>query len=74
MDNKSPSPPPPPPPPQFFSKKHFGFGYGREPFVLAGCRVNTCIATADRDRYPISEVDAVLWHLRSDDKSLPKKR
>lgn len=57
-----------------YGQKHFSLGYGREPFIRAGCRVNTCLATADRERYPLSEVDAIMWHLRSNDKSLPKKR
>lgn len=57
-----------------YVNKHFEFGFGREPFLLGGCRVNTCVTTGDRNRYPIEEVDAVIWHLRSHDRSLPKKR
>ncbi|XP_045120149.1 alpha-(1,3)-fucosyltransferase C-like [Portunus trituberculatus] len=59
---------------EIYGNKYFGLGYGHTPFVLAGCRVNTCLATGDRHRYPLEEVDAVMWHLRSNDKSLPKKR
>ncbi|XP_063850210.1 alpha-(1,3)-fucosyltransferase C-like isoform X3 [Scylla paramamosain] len=59
---------------EIYGNKHFGFGFGHNPFILAGCRVNTCLTTGDRHRYPLEEVDAVLWHLRSNDKSFPTKR
>ncbi|KAG0723819.1 Alpha-(1,3)-fucosyltransferase C [Chionoecetes opilio] len=54
--------------------KHFGFGFGRDPFLLAGCRVNNCTTTGDRTRYPLEQIDALIWHFRSKDRSLPKKR
>ncbi|XP_063883307.1 alpha-(1,3)-fucosyltransferase C-like isoform X2 [Scylla paramamosain] len=57
-----------------YYNKHFGFGFGREPFLVAGCRVNTCTTTGDRTRYPIEEIDAVIWHFRSSDRSLPEYR
>nr|XP_045620426.1 alpha-(1,3)-fucosyltransferase C-like isoform X2 [Procambarus clarkii] len=57
-----------------YSNKHFGFGFGREPFLRAGCRVNTCMTTGDRSRFPLNEIDALLWHFRSNDRSLPRVR
>ncbi|XP_050688362.1 alpha-(1,3)-fucosyltransferase C-like [Eriocheir sinensis] len=56
------------------SHKHFGFGFGHEPFLVAGCRVNMCTTTGDRTRYPIEKVDALVWHYRSIDRSLPEYR
>ncbi|XP_071535700.1 alpha-(1,3)-fucosyltransferase C-like isoform X2 [Panulirus ornatus] len=57
-----------------YGNKHFGFGFGREPFLRAGCRVNTCMTTGSRTRFPAEEIDAIIWHFRSKDKSLPDKR
>nr|XP_045619552.1 alpha-(1,3)-fucosyltransferase C-like isoform X1 [Procambarus clarkii] len=57
-----------------FGDKSFYFGFGREPFLRAGCRVNTCMTTADRSMFPHQEIDAIVWHFRSQDKSLPKQR
>ncbi|KAK3879316.1 hypothetical protein Pcinc_016101 [Petrolisthes cinctipes] len=57
-----------------YSKKHFGFGYGREPFLRAKCPVNTCYTTSNRSLFPLNEIDAVVWHWRSQDRSFPKKR
>lgn len=59
---------------QDYYNKHFGFGFGREPFLVAGCRVNTCTTTGDRMRYSIKEVDAIIWHFRANDRSLPEDR
>lgn len=36
------------------------FGFGREPFVNAGCKVTNCIATDDRQRF--NESDGVIIH------------
>ncbi|KAK4328604.1 hypothetical protein Pmani_001080 [Petrolisthes manimaculis] len=57
-----------------YSNKHFGFGYGREPFLRAKCPVNTCYTTSNRSLFPLNEIDAVVWHWRSSDRSFPKKR
>ncbi|XP_050692676.1 alpha-(1,3)-fucosyltransferase C-like isoform X2 [Eriocheir sinensis] len=57
-----------------YGVKHFGLGYGHKPFLDAGCRVNTCLTTGNRQRYPPDQLDALLWHYRANDKSLPKKR
>ncbi|ROT83081.1 hypothetical protein C7M84_023748, partial [Penaeus vannamei] len=57
-----------------YGNKHYGFGYGREPFIRAGCRINTCTTTAVRAKYPLKKLDAVIWHFRSNDKSLPAER
>lgn len=58
----------------FFNVKHFEFGFGQEPFLRAGCRVNTCMTTGDRTRFPPEELDAVIWHPRASDRSLPSMR
>lgn len=39
------------------------FGLGREPFIKAGCEVDSCIATNDRSRF--NESDAVIIHWES---------
>ncbi|KAK3881216.1 hypothetical protein Pcinc_014345 [Petrolisthes cinctipes] len=57
-----------------YSIKHFYFGYGREPFLRAKCPVNTCYTTSNRSLFPLNEIDAVVWHWRSQDRSFPKKR
>lgn len=57
-----------------YGKFHYGFGLGREPFVRAGCRVDTCFVTADRSRFALGELDALVWHFRSSDLSLPQVR
>nr|XP_027206511.1 alpha-(1,3)-fucosyltransferase C-like [Penaeus vannamei] len=54
--------------------KHFGFGEGRDIFKEAGCKVDACFATSNRRMFPLMEVDAVLWHSRSGDLSLPRIR
>ncbi|XP_047470885.1 alpha-(1,3)-fucosyltransferase C-like isoform X1 [Penaeus chinensis] len=57
-----------------YHNKHFGFGFGHAPFVRAGCRVDGCLTTGERGRFLPEELDAVVWHFRSDDKSLPGRR
>ncbi|XP_068213477.1 alpha-(1,3)-fucosyltransferase C-like [Palaemon carinicauda] len=59
---------------EVFGNKHFYFGFGRDPFIEAKCRVNTCFATGNRTLFPLEEIDALIWHARSDDKSLPPQR
>ncbi|XP_066953047.1 alpha-(1,3)-fucosyltransferase C-like isoform X1 [Macrobrachium rosenbergii] len=59
---------------QAYGSKDFGLGYGREPFILARCPVNTCFTTGDRNRFKPEELDAVLWHFRANDRSLPSVR
>ncbi|XP_071524410.1 alpha-(1,3)-fucosyltransferase C-like [Panulirus ornatus] len=59
---------------QWYGKPHYGFGLGRQPFVRAGCRVNTCLTTAVRNRYPLDQLDALVWHFRAKDKTLPDHR
>ncbi|XP_045620419.2 alpha-(1,3)-fucosyltransferase C [Procambarus clarkii] len=58
----------------FYGDKTFGFGFGREPFLRAKCAVNTCITTANRTMFPLADIDAIVWHARSGDKSFPAKR
>ncbi|XP_066953053.1 alpha-(1,3)-fucosyltransferase C-like [Macrobrachium rosenbergii] len=57
-----------------FGNKSFYFGFGREPFVKAKCPVSSCFTTANRSLFSPEEVDAVIWHVRSEDKSLPPVR
>ncbi|XP_068213478.1 alpha-(1,3)-fucosyltransferase C-like [Palaemon carinicauda] len=57
-----------------FGNKSFYFGFGQEPFVKAKCRVSNCFATGDRNLFAPEELDALIWHVRSDDSSLPSKR
>ncbi|XP_066953135.1 alpha-(1,3)-fucosyltransferase C-like [Macrobrachium rosenbergii] len=57
-----------------FGHKDFYLGFGQEPFVAAKCPISSCFATADRNLFSPEEVDAVIWHVRSGDKSLPSKR
>ncbi|XP_068213476.1 alpha-(1,3)-fucosyltransferase C-like [Palaemon carinicauda] len=57
-----------------YGSKYFGLGYGREPFIRAKCPVNTCFTTSDRNRFKPEETDAVLWHFRAKDRTLPSKR
>ncbi|XP_076058075.1 alpha-(1,3)-fucosyltransferase C-like isoform X3 [Oratosquilla oratoria] len=52
----------------------FGVGFGREPFIRAGCDINMCMTTHNRSFVPLHHFDAVVWHFRSHDKSLPEKR
>ncbi|XP_066953050.1 alpha-(1,3)-fucosyltransferase C-like [Macrobrachium rosenbergii] len=57
-----------------YGYKNFYFGFGHEAFVKAKCRVSTCFTTANRNLFPPEEADALIWHLRSEDKSFPPKR
>ncbi|XP_066953051.1 uncharacterized protein [Macrobrachium rosenbergii] len=57
-----------------FGNKSFYFGFGQEPFIKAKCPVSSCFTTANRSLFSPEEVDAVIWHTRSDDQSLPSKR
>ncbi|KAK7084032.1 Galactoside 3(4)-L-fucosyltransferase [Halocaridina rubra] len=57
-----------------YGKLHYTFGLGREPFIRAGCPINKCITTSNRTRYPLLDIDALVWHFRSSDKELPKLR
>ncbi|XP_042872436.1 alpha-(1,3)-fucosyltransferase C-like [Penaeus japonicus] len=57
-----------------YQDKHFGFGEGHELFKQARCKVDACFATSDRSKFPLEEVDAVIWHSRSGDMSLPAVR
>ncbi|XP_042890421.1 glycoprotein 3-alpha-L-fucosyltransferase A-like [Penaeus japonicus] len=53
---------------------YYGFGAGREPFIRAGCRVNACTITRNRSLFTHDQLDAVVWHARSKDLSLPTER
>ncbi|XP_069169703.1 uncharacterized protein [Procambarus clarkii] len=59
---------------EVWGKRNFYFGFGREPFVRAGCRVSTCTTTADRTAFPLRDVDAILWHIPSRDMTFPGER
>lgn len=56
------------------SSSYYGFGPGREPFIRAGCPVSACTITRNRSLFPHDQLDAVVWHARSKDLSLPSKR
>ncbi|XP_045620495.2 alpha-(1,3)-fucosyltransferase C isoform X1 [Procambarus clarkii] len=57
-----------------YDNMHYGFGFGREPFLRAGCPVNTCMTTSNRSRFPLKDIDALMWHFRANDRSLPATR
>ncbi|CAD5115436.1 DgyrCDS4411 [Dimorphilus gyrociliatus] len=47
------------------------FGFGRQPFIKGGCRIDRCTATADRSQ--LKTADAVLFH-NSGFGSLPESK
>lgn len=52
----------------YYLRADFNFGYGRDPFVAAGCRVSNCRTTSNRSE--LSRSDAVIFHalqLKKDD-------
>lgn len=53
---------------------NFKLEEGHEPFVKQGCRYTNCVFTKDRNRYPLSQLDAVLWHTNAADSSFPDQR
>lgn len=59
---------------QQYGDPSFSFGYGQDPFIQAGCRVSDCYATHNRSMFDLKEIDAVVWHIRAKDRSLPKIR
>ena len=44
----------------YYDRKDFTFGFGREPFIKAGCKVDNCETTADRSL--VKRSDAVIFH------------
>ncbi|XP_069980067.1 alpha-(1,3)-fucosyltransferase C [Penaeus vannamei] len=58
----------------FYGKLDYGFGTGRGPFQAAGCRVDACVVIIDRNLFPLEELDALVWHTRSRDVSMPARR
>nr|XP_027206514.1 glycoprotein 3-alpha-L-fucosyltransferase A-like [Penaeus vannamei] len=57
----------------FYGKLDYGFGTGRGPFQAAGCRVDACVVIIDRNLFPLEELDALVWHTRSRDVSMPAR-
>ncbi|XP_068213041.1 uncharacterized protein [Palaemon carinicauda] len=57
-----------------FGNKSFYIGFGQEPFVKAKCRISNCFTTGNRSLFAPEELDALIWHVRSEDKSFPPKR
>ncbi|XP_042866195.1 alpha-(1,3)-fucosyltransferase fut-1-like [Penaeus japonicus] len=53
---------------------NFKLEEGHEPFVSQGCRYTNCVFTKDRNRYPMQQLDAVLWHANAADTSFPDQR
>ena len=47
----------------FFERQDFEFGFGKEPFLNAGCEYTNCITTINKQNY--STVDAIIFHLRN---------
>ena len=45
---------------KYYNQTDFTFGFGREPFIEAGCKVTNCFATADRSYLAKSE--GVIFH------------
>ncbi len=44
----------------YYDSLNFTIGFGRDPFVKAGCKVTNCILTADRNR--TKQSDALIFH------------
>uniref|UniRef100_A0A2P2HYE3 Fucosyltransferase n=2 Tax=Hirondellea gigas TaxID=1518452 RepID=A0A2P2HYE3_9CRUS len=57
-----------------YSNKGFFFGFGQEPFLRAGCKINACYATYDRTMFDLEDIDALIWHIKSHDQTLPTVR
>ena len=45
---------------KYYNQTDFTVGFGREPFIEAGCKVTNCFATADRSYLAKSE--GVIFH------------
>lgn len=57
-----------------YGTKTMGFGFGRAPFQLAKCEVDTCFVTGNRTLLPFEEFDSVIFHFRSlDRRAMPRK-
>ncbi|XP_069171367.1 alpha-(1,3)-fucosyltransferase C isoform X2 [Procambarus clarkii] len=59
---------------EFYGMKHLEIGLGREPFVRAGCPINTCWFTANKTLFDSSELDALIFHANSKFTTLPELR
>ena len=55
---------------QYIRRRDFHFGVGQAPFIAAGCPVDTCYATHDRQTVTAEAADAILYHARSSDADL----
>ncbi|RXG57777.1 hypothetical protein Avbf_12816 [Armadillidium vulgare] len=55
--------------------KNFWFGFGKKPFEAACCKEKRCFTTAQRDKIPIEDFDALMMHFQEFSfQRLPKKR
>ena len=54
--------------------KDFNAGEGMKPFWWPECSHHSCSITSDRNKFESSELDAVLYHVNSDDNSIPPDR
>ncbi|CAL4122202.1 unnamed protein product, partial [Meganyctiphanes norvegica] len=58
----------------YYGNSHYYIGLGHMALKMAGCPVSNCILSSNRSRYPITDWDAIVWHFRSSDRSLPVHR
>ncbi|XP_018010964.1 glycoprotein 3-alpha-L-fucosyltransferase A [Hyalella azteca] len=58
----------------FWNHETFYFGVGRDPFLRAGCPVNSCYITTNRNEVPYQELDALVWIPLAEDRSFPPVR
>ncbi|KAK8738856.1 hypothetical protein OTU49_003707 [Cherax quadricarinatus] len=59
---------------EFYGMTHMEVGLGQEPFIRAGCPINTCWLSANRSLFKYTELDAVIWYAGSSDTSFPEYR
>ena len=57
----------------YYDRKDMIFGFGKEPFIEAGCKVTNCLATDDRSL--LDQSDAIIFHAGQYNSSdLPARR
>nr|XP_053630708.1 alpha-(1,3)-fucosyltransferase C-like [Cherax quadricarinatus] len=58
-----------------YGSKAMSFGFGRAPFQMAECEVDTCMVTGNRSFVPVEAFDAIIFHFRAmEPLQLPKIR
>uniref|UniRef100_A0A6A7G3Y9 Fucosyltransferase n=2 Tax=Hirondellea gigas TaxID=1518452 RepID=A0A6A7G3Y9_9CRUS len=58
----------------FFGRRDYFLGTGHSPFVSLGCEYSACYVTYNREVFQSTELDALVWHIRSTDKTFPSTR